>query len=454
VRKHIVNLLIVLFILPATLFAGTLFEEEKKTSDPYVGERGGFNSLFVNPAGAAGQSGFELSANVGGRSTSNDIKLFVGFIEAANEMGVFSGDTPDINSIADASQNLSDLYSEGVIDDALLDSLFDTTTLDPDTIDWSDPAAVEAAASSLTPAEITTIETNGSGIVDGSNAAFFAALPGSVSIDALASLKTGFIIKGFGLGVYDQAFAVGIMDPSGTIGLETVYNELGIIAGGGFNLFEGKLALGISGNYGILTRNQSPIGLDNLDQLVTGGVNYGYTWGIDLGAVWRPTPSLGVGIVFNDVVGSTQADLPYTATGGYEELFETQAYIMDSLDYEVTLDLDAGITWQPDWRFVKPKLSFDMYNVIGYARDVSDNGDDFQSAMYRSLEHMRFGANFTFFEFLKLGTQYYDHYISAGVGLDLLFIELYGEFKIGEEIFNTDSGDVPMGADLMVRIHF
>jgi hypothetical protein len=176
VRNHIINLLIVLFILPATLFAGTLFEEEKKTSDPYVGERGGFNSLFVNPAGAAGQSGFELSANVGARSTSDDIKLFMGFIEAAGQMGVFNGDTPDVDSIADAGQNLSDLYSEGVIDNALLDSLFGTTALDPDTIDWSDPAAVEAAASSLTPTDITTIETNGTGVVDGTNSAFFAVV--------------------------------------------------------------------------------------------------------------------------------------------------------------------------------------------------------------------------------------------------------------------------------------
>ena len=239
-------------------------------------------------------------------------------------------------------------------------------------------------------------------------------------------------------------------------GLETIYNELGVIAGGGFNLFEGKLALGISGNYGILMRNTSPVGFEDFGTLLNdpGTINYGYTWGVDLGAVWRPTPALGIGIVFNDVVGYTEVDTPHTADG-IIGLFDSGAYLMDSMNYKFTMDLDAGITWQPDWRFVQPKLSFDMYNVIGYARDVADNGDDFESAMYRTLEHMRFGANFTFFEFLNIGGQFYDHYLSVGAGLDLLFLELYGEVKIRDDSFSaSDLGDVPIGGDLMVRIHF
>ncbi len=90
-RNRIIIILIVLFILPATLFAGTLFEEEKKTSDPFVGERGGFNSLFVNPAGAAGQSGFELSLNVGGRSKMNDINLIMGVADMASSISSVEG---------------------------------------------------------------------------------------------------------------------------------------------------------------------------------------------------------------------------------------------------------------------------------------------------------------------------------------------------------------------------
>jgi hypothetical protein len=159
-------------------------------------------------------------------------------------------------------------------------------------------------------------------------------------------------------------------------------------------------------------------------------------------------------LVFNDIIGYTEADTP-RISDGFLGLFESGDYLMDSIDYSVTFDIDTGITWQPDWRFVKPKFSFDMYNIVGYARDVADYDDDFEDAMYRTLEHMRFGANFTFFEFLKLGTQYYNHYLSAGIGLDLLFLEIYGDFKVSDEAFSTgDWGNAPLGADLMVRLHF
>ncbi|RKX83234.1 MAG: hypothetical protein DRP70_15075 [Spirochaetes bacterium] len=460
-RDRTIIILFALLILPATLFAGTLFEDEKKTSDPYVGERGGFNSLFVNPAGAAGQSGFELSVNVGARSKVNDVKLLMGMTDMAMAMADSGGSgTTDVQTLADASQALVGLVDSGVIDQALVDSLFGGTSLDWASVDWTDPAAVQTAAEGLTTgagSEMDTIEQNLAGVVDGSNAAFYAALPGEISVDALASFKTGFLIKGFGLGIYDQAMGVAFMDSaSQEYGIKTIYNELGVIAGGGFNLFEGKLAVGFSGNYGMLMKNASPVGFDNFNSLISdpNTINYGYTWGVDLGAVWRPTPALGVGITFNDVIGYTQVDTPYTADG-IMGIIDSGAYLMDDVQYEFTMDMDAGITWQPDWRFVRPKLSFDMYNVIGYAEDVAENGDNFEQAMNRTLSHMRFGANFTFFEFLKIGTQYYDHYLSVGAGLDLLFLELYGEVKVNEEVFyNSDINDVPIGGDLMVRLHF
>lgn len=441
-------------LLPAVLYAGTLFEAEKRTSDPYVGEKGGFNSLMVNPAGTAGQSGFELSANVGARSKTSDLQFLTGMYNAASSMGALDGGVPTADTVGDGGQVLSELYSDGIVSDALLDSLFDGTALDPSSVDWSDPAAVEAAADTLSAGDISTIEGKAEGIADGTNTDFFDALPGSISINAVASAKIGFIIKGFGLGVYDHAAAVALMDSSGTFGLESVYNELGVVAGGGANFFKGKLALGVSGNYGVLTKNQDAIGFDDMGALASGAINFGYTWGIDIGAVWRPTPALGVGIVFNDVVGYTEADLPYESSGGYEELFATQAYLMDSLEYEVTFDIDAGITWQPDWKFVQPKFSFDMYDIVSYGQDVAEYDDDFEEAMYRALAHMRFGANFTFFQFLKIGTMYYDNYISAGIGLDLLFLEIYADFKVSDQVFYVGWDDAPLGADLMVRIHF
>jgi len=464
VRDRTIIFLFFLLILPATLFAGTLFEDEKKTSDPYVGERGGFNSLFVNPAGVAGQSGFELSLNVGTRTKVNDVKLLMGITDLA--MGFSDSSIDQDLTIADASQTLSTLYSDGIITDDFLDAIFDGTDLDPDSLPpgvWGDPAQIQSLIEdpNFDSADLTQIETNLDEAMNNpasqQYADLYAGLPAEVSIDALASFKAGFLIKGFGLGIYDQAMAVAFMDPANQeYGIKTIYNELGVIAGGGFNLFEGKLAIGFSGNYGVLMKNASPVGFDNFNSLISDPdtINYGYTWGVDLGAVWRPTPALGIGLVFNDVIGYTEVDTPYSADG-IMGFIDSSAYMMDSVQYKFTMDMDAGITWQPDWRFVRPKLSFDMYNVIGYAEDVAENGDTFKEAMNRTLSHMRFGANFTFFEFLKIGGQYYDRYLSVGAGLDLLFLELYGEVKIHDEVFyNSDINDVPIGGDLMIRLHF
>jgi len=455
--KYRIFFIILLAVIPAVLFAGTLFEDEKKTSDPYIGDRGGFNSLFVNPAGAAGQSGFELAVTAGARTKMNDVKLIMGVTEMA--VGL-SGDPADMEAaIGDAAQTLSDLLDNDVITEDLLDAVFEGTGLDPDAFtDWDDPAAIQAVVDGggVDPA---VVESNLDQVMNNPGSPqyndFYAGLPQEVRAEALMGFKTGFLVKGWGLGVYDQATTVAFMDPATQqYGLETIYNELGVIAGGGFTVMDGKLAFGLSGNYGILMKNTSPVAVDSFDTLINGSINYGYSWGLDLGAIWRPTPSLGVGVVFNDVVGYTEADTPRTAAG-FEGLIQDQAFLMNSLDYQFTMDIDAGITWQPDWRFVTPKISADLYNVIGYARDVADEGDDFEAAMYRTLEHIRVGANFTFFDFLKVGGQYYDHYLSVGAGLDLLFLELYGEFKIQDQaVFADNLGDVPIGGDITVRIHF
>jgi hypothetical protein len=327
--------------------------------------------------------------------------------------------------------------------------------MDPDTIDWTDPTAVQDAAAT---GDTGIVETNLDEIISNPTGAtatlFYSGLPSEVNMTALAGFKTGFLIKGWGLGIYDQAMGVAYMDPgTDQYGLETVYNELGIITGGGFTILDGKLALGASANYGMIMRSND-IAFDSFDTLINGSVNYGYSWGVDLGAIWRPAPSLGVGVVFNDVLGWTEADTPRTAAG-ISGLMEDNAFIMSDFRYKFTMDIDAGVTWQPDWRVVEPKFSLDLYNLIGYGRDIADEGDDFGDAMYRSLEHMRVGASFTFFDFLVLRGQYFNHYLSAGVGLDLLFLELYGEVKIEDQAVKADNlGDVPIGGDILLRIHF
>ena len=63
-------LLLIMFIFTVTaVFAGTPFEDDHKTWDPYLADtQGGFDSLFVNPAGLAGQTEiFSLAVEGRGR---------------------------------------------------------------------------------------------------------------------------------------------------------------------------------------------------------------------------------------------------------------------------------------------------------------------------------------------------------------------------------------------------
>ena len=61
-----IGLILLIITLPITLFAGTLLEQSLNTYDPYLADRDGFDSLFMNPAGIAGDTQyFSLAADVG-----------------------------------------------------------------------------------------------------------------------------------------------------------------------------------------------------------------------------------------------------------------------------------------------------------------------------------------------------------------------------------------------------
>ena len=456
-------LLSVLQALPLMLFAGTLFETEKVVTDPFIGERGGFQSLFINPAGVAGESAFEISSRGGLRAKPDDVRLIATMTTLSQELQLDADTDFSLNSVERIGKDLSKLYDAGVINDALIDSLFNGTSLDPSSVNWKDRDAVEKAAQKLADnsSEQTILRNKVEKIFNEPESdeakAFYNALPQNISMSTLVSGNMGFLIDGFGAGIYVQGAGDFNIDPSNrSFSLDSVHSELGVIAGGGFELFEGKLALGITGNYGVLARNSAPIPATDFESLINGpnSLLYGYSWGVDVGALWRPTPELGVGVVFNDVVGSTEVDYSRMANG-YAGLFSSGAFFASKLDYKVTLDMDAGITWQPDWKVFVPRFSFDLYNVIGYAQDVIKYEDNFGEALNRSLGHMRFGANFTLFGILEAGAQYYNHYLSLGLGADLFILEVFGEVKVHDEVFKTRRfGQMPIGADVLVRLHF
>ena len=472
-----------LLLLPTLAFPGTLFEIEKKASDPFVGDDGGFNSLLVNPAGIAGQSGFDLSVSVGAQSTGDDLASIIRLLEMADAKDSEYPDDKDghdkdghhrpghrrpghhandlLVSIIDAASAFaadkrvllesifgdSESNKQGAAGDSRALSLLygDDDILD---VDLDDREEIDEFLHKLSDDDHENIEENIRSITDEDNQRFSSALPDDVWIRAQGNLKAGFLVKGFGLGVYDQAAAVGYVDSSElALGVESFYNEFGVITGFGFNLADKALSLGLSFNYSLLMESDSPILLHTLsDFSANGGINYNRIWGLDFGMIWRPVPSLNIGLVLNNVIGSRHVvDAPYYASIDY---------LANDSRLTTLLDMDTGITWQPDWKVGQPKFSLDFYNIISYGRNVINSRDD-PTAVYEIFDHIRFGVNFTFFKVFKIASHYNKGYLGVGLGLDLLFFELYGEFKVHEYIFATQNlGEVPIAAELMARLHF
>ncbi len=80
-------LILFLVILSATLFANTLLETSLSGYDPYLADRDGFDSLFMNPAGMAGDTQyFTLSADAGTWGELDNYKLLADNIERLREI--------------------------------------------------------------------------------------------------------------------------------------------------------------------------------------------------------------------------------------------------------------------------------------------------------------------------------------------------------------------------------
>jgi hypothetical protein len=436
-------LLFMMILIPAMIFAGTAFETEKKTSDPYIADNGGFESLFVNPAGAAGISEFQVAIEAGTSGKLSDYKAIRSLGEMAKGM---SSDDLSSSDMESAAETLADLVDSGQIEPDTLDELLAGTSIAGTISDYTDADALADAFSGLSESDLEQIATNyenDSPENGGDDSISNDVQDIEIKVNATATARVGFLIKGFGLGIYDHAMAVASV---ADMGFEEVYDEAGAIAGFGINILNDKLSVGASGNFSMLGQADN-LSIEDMDAFYDSTpIHYGYSWGVDAGAIWHMSPALNLGLVFNDIIGCTQYDYPYS---------DTMANIVDGglnppSDYKFTMDMDMGISWKPNWRFVQPKLSADFYDLIGFVADYEDDGYSWEEA----LSQLRLGANVTFFKFLNIGTQYYDHDLALGAGLDLLFLELYGQVKVADTIFYDWSDKQNVGADLLVKIHF
>lgn len=471
-----------LLLLPTLLFAGTFFEDEKTASDVFIAERAGVSSLFVNPAGSAGKTGFEISADAGFRSTPEDADMLTNLYKISYLMA--DGHELDQSDVAHLGRSFSQLYRSGALNNTALEAIFASTALSPygdngvegggDDLDWSDTNEVASRASSMSQQDLIRISNNFGRVFSGENSDFIRNLASIMKTEILAGAQTGFIINGFGLGLNLTVAATTFIDPhhnetvpdntvnassfwSDSMGIKDFYTEFGIIGGGGLDFLDGKISVGATLNYSILTKLADPVSFQNSihEAFNVNAIKYGYSWGLDVGAIFRPIPILNIGVVLNDVLGYAEVEPLYSADN-FMEYLKTASMFINRFNYQFMLDVDAGITLEPDWSGVlDASFGFEFYNLVGYLRGLSDNKAGFAGAMYDSLEHFRIGAKLKFFDFFKVGTHFYNHYFSVGLGFDMLFFDFFTEFKLHDTVFKAPrAGRFPLGADVMVRFHF
>jgi hypothetical protein len=426
------KILISLFIITvaATLTAQPRpFEETKNSYDPYVAQKGGFESLFVNPAAMSRETDiftWDIEAGTKGKRKTYETIQFM----MENQDMLTGGSTGATLTPADAEQ-IMDLLADNMTDQAVQDMLVGTTIAG--TVTTPEELIAYLAAGDFDPDDANIIATNIENdptIVEDA----LESLVGELKISVEFTTKVGTLIRGFGLGVYGNVYSV--LD-AGEMGFDTLIAETGVKAGYGFPL--GPINLGVSGDFAFIGdfAGDTALTVDALGDIMNQTMFYGYAWGFDVGATYDILPSLTVGAVMTDIIGT----YVYAGTSTLSN-FSSSKVELDS-SYEFDLDLDFGVTWAPklgSGKLFNASFSADYYDFIGLFRD---SPSDFQGFM----DHMRFGAHIELLSFINARAMYYQEFFTLGAGVDLLFLEVFGEF-----MFNQTFDDI--GGALLVKLHF
>jgi hypothetical protein len=412
------------------------FEVTKNSYDPYIAEKGGFESLFVNPAAMAGETNiftWDIEGGTQGKtSTYEAIELMM------NNSDLLTGNTTGGELTPADAEQIMDLLADNMEDQTVIDLLAGTDLYLVDGIDTVDElVAFLDGGGEITEDDALIIATN---IEDDPTIIEepLNNLIGELKVNVEFTTKMGTLIKGFGFGIYGNAYSV--LD-AGQMGFDELIAEVGAKAGYGFNI--GRFGLGVSGDFAMIGdfTYDGGIALADIAGIMNDTMYYGYAWGIDAGMTFEILPSLTVGAVMTDIVGSYD----YTGITTLDQMFGGTPPASLTYDYEFDLDLDFGINWTPkigEGKVLNASFSADYYDFISLFR-TETQPQDFQDV----LNHMRIGANLQFLSFINVKAQYYQEFFTVGAGLDLLFFEAFGEFQ-----FNQTFDDIGFGA--LVKIHF
>ncbi|OQX29403.1 MAG: hypothetical protein B0D92_03970 [Spirochaeta sp. LUC14_002_19_P3] len=428
--KYVISLYV---LLPIAVMAGTMTDESFKSYDPFVADKDGFDSLFVNPAGMANQTKiFSLRAEGGTWGKAENYQLLDDNVDAMIAI-------TDGNVTEDNLKKIAPMIASAASQETL-DKITKNTSLYNITIEDAKQPSTWSGTSQSDREEI------GKNLQDEALRVDLMKQLESIGFNLEAEARIGTLIRGIGLGLYANTY---LLFSLGALGIQDLLYETGIIGGYGFDV--GNFSLGFSGKFATLAVDD-PNKPFNMRDPNSGAILYGYAWGIDAGVIWEPLDSLRIGLVLNDIIGS-KTKLDNMLPGTLGELINTSIPLPE-FDYTFSLDLSMGITWAPEGGIVKPKFGLDFYNILGMFRAMADGGANYsgleefyQTAASTPFRYMRIGANMEFWGFLNLGANWYMEYITFGIGLDIAVFELFIDFKVKQDF-------TEIGTEVMFKIKF
>lgn len=433
-------LVFIFVLLPSIVFANTLQERSLKGYDPYLADKDGFDSLFINPAGIASETDiFNIAMEAGTWGKLDNYKLLADNIDNLNAM--VSGEDFTLET---AESILPVLTPE--IDDDLIQKVLKGTTY------TSTGSNKDFSLENLTNPEfwsdlqVSDLEQIAENLQDQTLQKNIMEQFDSIQYNLEMEARLGTLIKGIGFGIYVNNYSLYSL---GAQGIRDMLFEMGAVLGYGFEL--GPFSLGVSGNFSMLLADDPRMPFNIVQPLENQQVLYGYAWGLDVGAIWEPLDSWRFAVVLDNILGSVTQEEDM-AIGSVDDVLSGNIGKPNS-DYNFTLDMSVGMSWQPKVGAVRPKFSLDFYDFIGMTRSLKE-GESYSNIerLYISsaptfLRHMRVGANVRFLNFLDVGASYYMEYITVGLGLDIYFIELFLEAR-------TKHNFSDVGADLMLKFKF
>jgi len=420
-RKLIMYLILVLLTM-GLVTAGSINDSIKNTQTPYLGEKGGFDSLFVNPAGMAGQTEAFTFSLFGSVTVPPDLGDTV-------ELAQKVADEVDAGSLTtETAVELATIMTENLDYATLQSTLLVGTSLAAyataqDLLDY-------LATSPDLSADVATLTTN----FNSNESYALTAFDDVAQVYGTGSVKMGTLLKGLGLSLYHSE---GVTFALGNRGIKSLATESGLQ--GGYGLKLGPLSVGASANLGLWTLHED-IDLSANPDIMTAPMGYAYSYGVDVGAQFTLLPGLTFGAVINNLLGSSPVDSSDYTTTTLEALLDGNAIGIEK-DYVFSTDLDVGVTWAPDWPgWFRPMLSADYYDFVSLFTS------DTELTLEEALAHLRLGASLhlAIFDF---GAQYYNNYFTLGAGLDLAFFQLYLEATANQEMSD-------LGGSVLVKLQF